>query len=93
MAQSPIMYGKMNDSLRQELGSIREAGLYKEERAILSPQAADIWVSYPADSPQRPENLAAAIYRSLGLPATAAWRDSADRPHHIYHGEPIAGLM
>lgn len=47
---------------------------------------------YPADSPQRPENMAATIYQALGIPATAAWRDEADRPHHIYHAEPIAGL-
>jgi hypothetical protein len=48
---------------------------------------------YPADHPQRPENLAATIYRALGVPATTAWHDSFDRPHHIYHDEPIAGLM
>jgi uncharacterized protein (DUF1501 family) len=47
---------------------------------------------YPASSPQTPENMAATIYRSLGIPATAAWHDEADRPHHIYNGEPIAGL-
>jgi hypothetical protein len=47
---------------------------------------------YPASSPQTPENMAATIYHSLGIPATAAWHDEADRPHHIYNGEPIAGL-
>jgi uncharacterized protein (DUF1501 family) len=47
---------------------------------------------YPATSPQTPENMAATIYQSLGIPATYAWHDSVDRPHHIYHGEPIAGL-
>mgnify|MGYP006273022755 FL=1 len=29
---------------------------------------------------------------ALGLPKTVAWRDSLDRPHHVYHGEPIRGL-
>ncbi|MBW3538986.1 MAG: DUF1501 domain-containing protein [Planctomycetes bacterium] len=48
---------------------------------------------YPADNPQRPENMAATIYESLGLPRTAVWQDDLDRPHHIYHGEPIAGLV
>jgi hypothetical protein len=48
--------------------------------------------AYPADSPQRPENLAATIYQALGLPDTAAWYDDVDRPHHIYHGTPIPGL-
>ncbi len=47
---------------------------------------------YPADNPQKPENMAATIYQSLGLPATAAWHDNLNRPHHIYHGEPIRGL-
>jgi hypothetical protein len=47
----------------------------------------------PAADPQTPENMAATIYHSLGIPATAAWHDELDRPHHIYHGEPIAGLL
>ncbi len=48
---------------------------------------------YPKDDPQTPENLAATIYDALGLPATAAWRDAEDRPHHVYQGTPIKGLM
>ena len=47
---------------------------------------------YPATDPQTPENMAATIYQALGIPATAAWHDALDRPHHVYHGEPIAGL-
>jgi uncharacterized protein (DUF1501 family) len=47
---------------------------------------------FPKDDPQRPENMAATIYQSLGIPETAAWVDATNRPHHIYHGEPIAGL-
>jgi len=47
---------------------------------------------YPASSPQTPENMAATIYQSLGIPSTAVWHDELDRPHHIYHGEPIEGL-
>lgn len=34
------MYGKIKEHLQQELASIREAGLYKEERIITSPQQA-----------------------------------------------------
>ena len=49
--------------------------------------------AYPADDPQTPENMAATIYRSLGLPATTAWHDDLGRPHPVYHGEPIAGLI
>ena len=48
--------------------------------------------AYPVKSPQRPENLAATIYHALGIPAVAAWRDEANRPHHIYHDEPIREL-
>ncbi len=55
--------------------------------------ASDKKGAYPADSPQKPENMAATIYQALGIPRTAAWYDEFDRPHHIYHGEPIKGLV
>jgi hypothetical protein len=48
---------------------------------------------YPADDAQTPETMAATIYHSLGVPQTAMWKDALDRPHHIYHGEPIKGLF
>jgi hypothetical protein len=54
--------------------------------------ASDKNGGYPADAPQKPENMAATIYRALGIPASAMWQDAQDRPHHIYHGEPIQGL-
>lgn len=47
------MYERMREHLRRELGGIREAGLYKEERRILTPQAADIRVRFPEESPPR----------------------------------------
>ncbi len=47
---------------------------------------------HPATDPQTPENLGATIYRALGIPALAAWHDELDRPHQVYHGEPIKGL-
>ncbi len=53
---------------------------------------SDAHGGYPAESPMKPENFAATIYQALGIPATAAWYDAQDRPHQIYHGEPIAGL-
>ncbi len=52
--------------------------------------ASDKNGAYPVASPQKPENLAATIYHALGIPATATWLDEADRPYHVYHGEPIA---
>jgi hypothetical protein len=48
---------------------------------------------YPASDPQTPENMAATIYRSLGIPSSAMWQDALQRPHHVYYGEPIAGLF
>ncbi|MBL7112761.1 MAG: glycine C-acetyltransferase [Bacteroidales bacterium] len=39
------MYGKIRNHLQQELKSIEEAGLYKKERIITSPQGACIKVS------------------------------------------------
>lgn len=36
------MYGKLKESLQNELGQIKEAGLFKSERVISSPQAAEI---------------------------------------------------
>lgn len=36
------MYGKIKDHLQKELADIREAGLFKSERIIVSPQQAEI---------------------------------------------------
>ena len=47
---------------------------------------------YPHADPQTPENMAATIYETLGLPRTLVWKDRLDRPHHVYHGSPIRGL-
>ena len=52
---------------------------------------SDAQGAYPGTTGQARE-FAATIYQALGIPATAAWHDTQDRPHHIYRGEPIAGL-
>jgi uncharacterized protein (DUF1501 family) len=49
--------------------------------------------AYATSDPQTPENLAATIYRALGIPRAAQWKDVEDRPYELYRGEPIAGLM
>jgi uncharacterized protein (DUF1501 family) len=54
--------------------------------------ASDRIGGHPASDPQAPEDLAATIYRALGIPALAAWRDELGRPHQVYHGVPIGGL-
>lgn len=48
---------------------------------------------YPASDPQTPENFAATIYQSLGLPRTTAWHDELDRPHYIYDAPAIRGVF
>lgn len=39
------MYGTLKQQLQDELSSIKEAGLYKEERIIVTPQGAEVKVS------------------------------------------------
>ena len=43
------MYGKMKDFLQTELKSIEEAGIYKRERIITTPQGANVHVSTGED--------------------------------------------
>ena len=54
--------------------------------------ASDRIGAYPAADAQRPENMAATIYQALGLPRTLVWKDRLNRPHHVYHADPIVGL-
>ena len=39
------MYGNIKTHLQQEIESIKDAGLFKEERIITSPQGAEITLS------------------------------------------------
>lgn len=55
--------------------------------------ATDRIGAFPAEAPQRPENLAATIYEALGLPRTIEWHDPLARPHSVYEAEPIKGLV
>jgi Protein of unknown function (DUF1501) len=48
---------------------------------------------HPRSDPHTPEDLAATIYNALGLPPTVSWRDPQDRPHFVYHGDPITALL
>jgi len=61
-----MAYGKMKEFLQKELESVREAGLFKEERYILGEQSADINVEYPEGAkPEEVLNFCANNY--LGL--------------------------
>jgi glycine C-acetyltransferase len=60
------MFDKMKEKLTKELADIRQAGLYKEERIILTDQKPDIRVSFPAAAePKQVLNFCANNY--LGL--------------------------
>lgn len=54
--------------------------------------ATDDIGAYPIRDRQSPENLAATIYSTLGIPRDAHWYDPTSRPYPIYHAHPIAGL-
>ena len=57
------MYGKIKEDLTKEIQSIRDAGLYKQERVIMTPQGAEIEVK----GGQEVLNFCANNY--LGLPS------------------------
>ncbi len=59
------MYGKLQEHLASELAGIREAGLYKNERLITTPQAATVGVRAGSQGTSQVLNLCANNY--LGL--------------------------
>ena len=40
-----------------------------------------------------PATRAVMVVHQGGIPADAVWKDATDRPHPIYHGTPIRGLI
>ena len=55
--------------------------------------ASDKLGARPASDPQTPDNLAATIFQTLGIPQSAIWRDTGERPHAFYTGEPVRVLF
>jgi hypothetical protein len=55
--------------------------------------SSDAIGAYPASQPVSPEDLSATIYHAMGIPELAVWHDALNRPHPIYHGQPITGLL
>ncbi len=49
--------------------------------------------AYPASRPYRPGDLAATVYRSLGIDPDTELRDRLNRPIRLSHGEPISPLF
>jgi glycine C-acetyltransferase len=56
------MYGKIKDYLQQQIKEIKDAGLYKNERLIESPQGAEIQVGGKTGS----QLLCKQLLRSVG---------------------------
>ncbi len=47
----------------------------------------------PASDPFRPEDMAATIWRALGVPPHAGWTDTLGRPFPVCEGKPIDPLF
>jgi hypothetical protein len=94
--RTPRIFSLAKDKLpgRDHWGAVQSvffAGGGVQSGAVIG--ASDKIGGYPVADPQKPENFAATIYHALGIPSTAVWHDAQDRPHHLYHADPIAGLM
>ncbi len=55
--------------------------------------SSDAKGEYPATNPRKPEDFAATIYHALGLPPSIKWHDPEQRPHFLYHGQPMTELF
>ena len=55
--------------------------------------ASDAHAAYPARDPVTPPDLAATIYRAMGLDPDALIRDHLDRPYPLSTGTPIHALV
>ena len=49
--------------------------------------------AWPADDPVGPEDIAATVYRALGVPADATLVDPQGRPQPVALGKPLARLF
>ncbi len=54
--------------------------------------ATDEIGAYPVEASQTPENFAATIYDTLGIPQSAHWNDPTGRPYPVYLAQPMGGL-
>jgi len=55
--------------------------------------ATDAQGGLPTTEAYTPADLAATLFHALGIPSDLEFRDAAGRPHRIYRGEPIRGLL
>ncbi|MDA0835278.1 MAG: DUF1501 domain-containing protein [Planctomycetota bacterium] len=55
--------------------------------------ATDDIAAYPIADKQTPENIAATIFDTLGIPHDTQWQDFDGRPHELYRASPIRDLF
>lgn len=55
--------------------------------------ASDRHAAYPVENPVTPEDVAATIYRALGLEPESRIHDPLNRPHSLALGEPISAVL
>lgn len=55
--------------------------------------ATDSLAAYVTADQQTPENVAATIFDTLGIPHDTHWTDVDGRPHELYRAAPIGGLF
>ena len=55
--------------------------------------ASDKFAAYPARDPVTPGDIAATIYRAMGIDPATIVRDPMDRPHALALGSPIRALV
>ena len=55
--------------------------------------ASDANAAYPARDPVTPQDIAATVYKALGISPETMIRDPLDRPHFLSTGTPIKALV
>jgi hypothetical protein len=55
--------------------------------------SSDAHAAYAAETPVRPDDLAATVFHLLGIPLDRELRDSQDRPLPLCSGKPVLGLF
>lgn len=54
--------------------------------------ATDKLAAFVTEDLQTPENVAATMFETLGIPRESHWTDIDGRPHELFRAEPISGL-
>jgi hypothetical protein len=55
--------------------------------------SSDAHAAYAAETPVRPDDLAATVFHLLGIPLDQQMRDAQDRPLPLCSGKPVLGLL